>query len=426
MNKKVNIVWLRRDLRIDDNTALIQASKEKLPIILLFIFDKKILNLLEKNDSRVSFIYDCLLNINEKLKNFESSLLIKHGYVTEVWIELIQEFSINTIYSNEDYELYGIQRDLNIKNLAERNNINFKLSKDHVIFEKNEVLSKENKPYTVFTPYKNQWLKQYFKLNKTSFHPTLKKSHFTFPSLESLGFIRGNNKVKEFTLNKLIDYKDLRDIPSKDMGTYIGPHLRFGTISIREVVEKATTISESFLSELIWREFFIQILFHFPNSVKNNFKKIYDGILWRNNEEEFDKWCKGITGYPLVDAGIRELNTTGYMHNRVRMVAASFLCKHLLIEWQWGEAYFASKLLDFELASNVGNWQWAAGTGCDAAPYFRVFNPTRQQEKFDPEFKYIKKWIPEFGSPEYPKPMVEHSMARERALNTYKRAIKSK
>lgn len=229
--------------------------------------------------------------------------------------------------------------------------------------------------------------------------------------------------VKDFQLSNVENYASLRNLPAEDSTSYLSPHLRFGTVSIRQIIHLLSPKDEVFLSELIWREFFMQIIFHFPKVVSQNFHSKYDRIQWRNKEDEFQLWCQGKTGFPLVDAGMRQLNQTGYMHNRVRLVTASFLCKHLLIDWRWGEAYFAQKLLDYELSSNNGNWQWAAGTGCDAAPYFRVFNPTTQMKKFDKASKYIHTWIPEYGTTDYAKPMVDHAFARARALEVYKNGI---
>ncbi|SMO59009.1 deoxyribodipyrimidine photo-lyase [Saccharicrinis carchari] len=432
IQNNINIVWLRRDLRLNDNTALIKAGSNNLPVLLLFIFDEDILDKLEPNDSRVTFIYDRLHELNKSLKKHNSSIRIIKGKVLHVWESIFKEYQINAVYANEDYEPYAIKRDTEIMLLCRNHDVNFNLYKDHVIFARDEVLKKDGKPYTVYTPYKNQWLKQFKELSEEIDEVQGEKQsvyyaplNYEFPSLQSLGFERGKMKTRNFSIEHLEDYASERDLPFKDAGSYLGPHLRFGTVSIREIVAKVKQASHTFLLELIWREFFMQIMYHFPQSTGRNFKSKYDWIKWRNNEDDFARWCNGTTGYPMVDAGMRELNQTGYMHNRVRMVTASFLCKHLLIDWQWGEAYFAEKLLDFELSSNVGNWQWAAGTGCDAAPYFRVFNPILQQKKFDPDYNYIRKWIPELGTVAYPQAMVEHSMARKRALEAYKKGIES-
>lgn len=420
--------WFRRDLRIEDNHALYKALQSGHMVLPVFIFDKDILNELQKDDARVSFIYERLEKINLEFKKYGSSLLVKIGKPVEVWKEIISGYPISSIYANHDYEPYAIGRDQEIEKLCQTYQIEFKLFKDQVIFEKSEVVKNDGLPYTVFTPYKNKWLDQFDEEQIKPFETrgllgNLIRSNFDFPGIESIGFKKSPLKVKPANLDVIGDYGLNRDFPERDKGSYLGPHLRFGTVSIRQMVKHALEKNETFLSELIWREFFMQILYHFPQVVDQSFKAKYDQIKWRDDEEAFEKWCKGETGYPMVDAGMRELNETGYMHNRVRMVTASFLCKHLLIDWRWGEAYFAGKLMDYELSSNNGNWQWAAGTGCDAAPYFRVFNPEAQQKKFDPDFKYIKKWVPEFGTQLYPKPIVEHTFARKRAIETYQSGL---
>ena len=424
----VSFFWFRRDLRLEDNIGLFYALQSEYPVIPLFIFDEAILNFLPKDDARVAFIYDSLSEINKELNTFQSSLLIKKGNTQEVWQTLIKEFEVKKVFFNKDYEPYAIQRDEAICELLEQNNSLTYSFKDQVIFEEKEITKADGLPYTVYTPYKNKWLEHFNQLkplleyDTTEFYTNFYQSNFDFPSLEQIGFVRSAIKVKPYTLNTLANYQDTRDFPAVDATSYLSPHLRFGTVSIRKMVNFAVKTNTTFLSELIWREFFMQILYHFPKVVTHNFKSAYDGIQWRNNEEDFKRWCEGRTGYPMVDAGMRQLNETGYMHNRVRMVVASFLCKHLLIQWQWGEAYFAQKLLDYDLSANVGNWQWAAGTGCDAAPYFRVFNPDVQLKKFDEKGIYIRKWIPEFDLG-YGKPMVDHAMARDRAIATYKAGI---
>jgi len=426
--QKVTFFWFRRDLRLEDNTALFHALQSDFPVIPLFIFDEEILENLPKNDPRVSFIYDSLQNIKNQLLEINSSVLIKKGKSLDIWKSLSTEFDIQEVFFNKDYEPFAIKRDLAISSLLQENNIKVSSYKDHVIFEEKEIIKSDGLPYTVYTPYKNKWLEKYHLSGQAAAYDTkplwinFYKNHFQFPELSEIGFDRSAIKVIPHNLSQISNYKEIRDFPALDGTSYLSPHLRFGTVSIRKLVNWANRKNQTFLSELIWREFFIQILFNFPKVVHHNFKSNYDGIQWRNNEEDFERWCSGTTGYPIVDAGMRQLNQTGYMHNRVRMVVASFLCKHLLINWQWGEAYFAEKLLDFELASNVGNWQWAAGTGCDAAPYFRVFNPDIQQKKFDEKGIYIRKWIPEFDLG-YNEPMIEHAFARDRAIATYKAGI---
>jgi deoxyribodipyrimidine photo-lyase len=426
--QKVTFFWFRRDLRLEDNTALFHALQSDSPVISLFIFDEEILENLPKSDPRVSFIYDSLQNINNQLLEINSSVLIKKGKPLDIWKSLSTEFDIQEVFFNKDYEPFAIKRDLAISSLLQENNIKVSSSKDHVIFEEKEIVKSDGLPYTVYTPYKNKWLEKYNLSGQAVAYDTkplwinFYKNPFQFPELSEIGFDRSAIKVIPHNLSQISNYKEIRDFPALDGTSYLSPHLRFGTVSIRKLVNWANRKNQTFLSELIWREFFIQVLFNFPKVVHHNFKSNYDGIQWRNNEADFERWCSGTTGYPMVDAGMRQLNETGYMHNRVRMVVASFLCKHLLINWQWGEAYFAEKLLDFELASNVGNWQWAAGTGCDAAPYFRVFNPDIQQKKFDEKGIYIRKWIPEFDLG-YNEPMIEHAFARDRAIATYKAGI---
>ncbi|HER09097.1 MAG TPA: deoxyribodipyrimidine photo-lyase [Bacteroides sp.] len=424
---KISICWFRRDLRLDDNTALHHALESDLPVMALFIFDRNILHELDADDPRVTFIHQNLRSIHERLKKYGSSLLVLHGDPVKIWKELTVRYEIGKVFVNRDYEPYALERDLKVELLVSKKNIQWHSCKDQVIFEKNEILKKDGSPYTVFTPYKNRWLQQ-FKTNASMTPGNSRSGAFlkfdhAFPELGAIGFQESAIKVREYDLSGLDDYADTRDYPAADTTTYLGPHLRFGTVSIRQVISHLGDAHGVFLGELIWREFFMQVLFHYPDVVSQNFRPKYNGITWRNHEAEFEKWCGGNTGYPMVDAGMRQLNHTGFMHNRVRMVAASFLCKHLLIDWRWGESYFAEKLLDYELSSNNGNWQWAAGTGCDAAPYFRVFNPSEQMKKFDPDQAYVKKWVPEFGTSGYGAPMVNHPFARSRALETYKKGI---
>lgn len=421
--------WFRRDLRLEDNTALFHALTENTSVQCLFIFDDNILAELPKDDARVSFIHAELEKIAQQLQTFGSSLRVEIGKPVHVWEKLIAMDKISSIYTNKDYEPYARKRDGEIRDLAHDNNIEFKRYKDQVIFEENDVLKADGKPYTIYTPYKNLWRKQ-FVASEHLPHSIEKltdkfaKSDFSFPSLSDLKMEKSSIQVKPFSLTDLAEYPIMRDLPAEDKTSYLSPHLRFGTIGIRSLVQ-AVKQHEVFLNELIWREFFMQILYHFPKVVNQSFKIKYDAIPWRNDPAEFESWCKGETGYPMVDAGMRQLNATGYMHNRVRMVVASFLCKHLLIDWRWGEAYFAQKLLDYDLSANNGNWQWAAGTGCDAAPYFRVFNPIAQLEKFDPKGIYVRTWVTDLDELSYPQPIVEHKMARERAIATYKVALTS-
>lgn len=424
--QKVTIFWFRRDLRTSDNHGLHKALSSAHPVMPIFIFDTNILDELPEDDARVTFIYDQLNHIHTQLREKGTSLRCLKGTPEAVWKNLLQEFDIQEVHANEDYEPYALDRDQTIHNLLAKSKISFHLHKDQVIFAKDEVLKGDQTPYTVYTPYKNKWLStltpEDHKTYPSATGTDYLKLNFTFPELKEIGFKRSSIKVQDYDLGKLEQYEKVRNFPALNQTSHLSPHLRFGTVSIRQLVTKVIPHT-TFLNELIWREFFMQILWHFPHVVDGNFRSKYDLIEWRNDPKDFERWKEGKTGYLMVDAGMRELNTTGFMHNRVRMVVASFLCKHLLIDWRWGEAYFAKKLLDYELSSNNGNWQWAAGTGCDAAPYFRVFNPSEQVKKFDPELKYIRKWVPEIDTLDYPPPMVDHKMARERAIEVYKAGI---
>lgn len=429
MKDKISIFWFRRDLRLEDNVGLQQALDSGKPVLPIFIFDTEILNELEdKLDRRLDYIHQALTKIHEKLNKYNSGLKTFYGKPIDVFKQLTETYEIQSVYCNRDYEPYGISRDEKIKEFLNLKGIQFIDFKDQVIFEKSEIVKADETPYTVFTPYSKKWKTNLKTENyasiKTNFKNFLPIPNGKIHSLEEIGFKSTDIKFKTPELNSEIinGYDKYRDFPALNHTTHLGVALRFGTISIRKCVAFALKHNETWLNELIWREFFMQILYHFPKVVTQSFKPKYDAIQWRNNEAEFQLWCEGKTGYPIVDAGMRELNETGFMHNRVRMVVASFLCKHLLIDWRWGEAYFAQKLNDYDLSANNGNWQWAAGCGCDAAPYFRIFNPTAQTVKFDKELKYIKKWNPDFDSDLNP-PIVEHKFARERALATYKKAL---
>ncbi len=429
----MNIFWFRRDLRLTDNAGLYNALRSGEKVQCIFIFDKNILDKLkDKDDARVTFIFDQVQRLKKELAALNSDLHIYYSTPNEVFNKLLKSDDLKSVYTNLDYEPNAIQRDDDIKNILKQKSIDFKTYKDHVIFEKEEVTKDDGKPYTVFTPYKNKWYKKINEFYLTSY-PTEKYFKNFQPassettediSLESMGFKRNSLEIPIAEYQSVLkDYHTKRDFPAQKGTSRISIHLRFGTVSIRELARNAQGKSEVWLNELIWRDFYFMIIYHFPHAAKNSFKPAYDKIIWRNNEEDFLKWCEGKTGYPIVDAGMRELNATGFMHNRVRMIVASFLIKHLLIDWRWGEAYFARKLLDFELASNNGGWQWASSSGCDAAPYFRIFNPSEQTKKFDPQFVYIKKWVPEFQELTYPAPMVDHKFARERCLSAYKKAL---
>jgi len=432
----IAVFWFRRDLRLSDNTALFKALTSGLKILPIFIFDTKILINLNSEDKRVSFIYQAIEHINQLLIPFKASVQLHYGNPVEIFEQLLTKYSIQSVFANHDYGPYSIERDLQIKRILGEKGVDFQTFKDQVIFEKDEVTKLSGEPYTVFTPYSHRWLdklkphESYLKYMNSedyllNFLQTEEKQNLL---LTDIGFIETKEVFKPFKIKKTIleTYDKTRDFPALDSTSKVSVHLRFGTVSVRQLVRQALEINVVWLNELIWREFFMQILCHFPHVVQQPFKPKYQFINWVNNEKDFEAWCKGQTGYPLVDSGMRELNETGFMHNRVRMVTASFLVKHLLINWQWGETYFADKLLDFELSSNNGNWQWAAGTGCDAAPYFRIFNPTSQAEKFDPQHIYIKKWVPEFSTKSYVQPIVDHNFARSRCLQTYKACLESR
>ena len=434
MNRQepIAIFWFRRDLRLVDNAGLFHALQSGYRVMALFIFDKDILGKLDnRTDHRVSFIHGALCELQKKITAVGSSLVVLHDTPENAFKNLLSEFDVKAVYANHDYEPYAVSRDRNIAEVLKESGILFSTFKDQVIFEKDEVLKPDNKPYTVFTPYSRRWkktlssdyLKEWPSQELTGSFVQIDPR--PLPSLPDLGFHEtGFVYTNPVVDNDIIrNYHLTRDIPSLKGTTRLGIHLRFGTASIRHLVTIAVSLNEIWLNELIWREFFMCIMWHFPYVIDSSFRRKYDNILWRNNEEEFDRWCHGMTGYPIVDAGMRELKATGFMHNRVRMITAGFLTKHLLIDWRWGEAWFASILLDYELSSNNGNWQWAAGTGCDAAPYFRIFSPDAQTQKFDPDMSYIRTWVPEFGTPQYPERIVDHDFARKRAVEKYKEGL---
>jgi deoxyribodipyrimidine photo-lyase len=427
------LFWHRRDLRINDNKGLFEALKQNEIVHPIFIFDKSILDKLPNNDQRILFIYQEIESLKKSYQNLGSDLWVYYGEPSEIIPKIAQELNCSYVYFNNDYEPYALQRDQEIQVSLNNIKIEFVGKKDHVIFEKNEVLKDDGKPYTIFTPYSRKWkanlkeedLREY-SIEKHTGNLVQKQQEEALITLEEMGF---ESKVlhdfpDRIAKNEILNnYHLSRNFPAVKGTSKLSLHLRFGTISIRKLALIAREQNETYLNELIWRDFYQMIIFHFPKSAENSFKAQYDKIIWEKNEAHFDSWCTGKTGYPIVDAGMRELNATGFMHNRVRMVVASFLTKHLLLDWRLGAAYFAEKLLDFELASNTGGWQWAAGCGCDAAPYFRVFNPQAQQEKFDKSFEYIKKWVPEYGTSSYPEPIIEHKFARERILQRFKTAL---
>lgn len=431
MEENFSVFWFRRDLRLDDNLGLNAALSSGLKVIPIFIFDTEIINKLEKNDLRIKMIHAALVKLNDAMLGNRCNVGMYLGNPKAVFESLLKKFKIKSVYANHDYEPYAIERDKSIKSFLEKKNVTYKSFKDQVIFEKDEVVKDDGNPYKVYTPYSRKWIE---KLKSTGFETcksetklnSLASLELPYLTLKEIGFDEKEFDIPLFNINsKTIEkYEETRNFPYLNSTSRIGAHLRFGFVSIRKLVEKALKNSnKTYLKELIWREFFMQILWHFPYTQEKSFKPKYDSIKWLNNDEEFKKWCEGNTGYPLVDAGMRELNQTGFMHNRVRMLVGSFLCKHLLIDWRWGEKYFAKKLLDYEMSSNVGNWQWVAGCGVDASPYFRIFNPKEQIKKFDKDFKYIKKWVPEFQSSLYPNEIIDHKFARNRCLETFKAAV---
>lgn len=437
----IAVHWFRRDLRLDDNAALYHALKSGLPVQCIFIFDENILSKLHKGsvDKRMVFIHQQIVRLSEELQELGGSLTVYHDSAEKAWEKILNDFPVKSVFTNHDYEPYARNRDKNVGKFLAAHSIEFFTCKDQVIFEKDEVVKDDGLPYTVFTPYKNKYRKQLNEFYLKSY-PSLRlcrqalrpddtnrpdDTSVVIPSLQQLGFEDAGLKfsIPELSPVLLKAYAENRDFPAVAGTSRMSLHLRFGTVSVRELFRFAGQYSETWTNELIWREFYMQILWHFPHVAKSAFKPGYDRIAWRNNEAEFAAWCEGRTGYPLVDAGMRELNTTGFMHNRVRMVVASFLVKHLLIDYRWGETYFAEKLLDFDLSANNGGWQWAAGCGTDAAPYFRIFNPHEQLKRFDPDLKYVKKWVPEYGTAKYPAEIVEHKFARERCLEVYKQSL---
>lgn len=433
MNKTYTLFWFRRDLRLFDNAGLFNALKHEENVLPIFIFDTQILKQLPQADLRVQFIHDTVAELKKELQERKCDLLVEQGTPQEVFEKLFEKYPVKAVYTNHDYEPYARARDEKIAKICAQRKVQFKSFKDQTIFEKSEIVTDQENPYTVYTPYKKKWLNALSPFYLKSYPVDLYEINFAkikpsaIPSLASLGFKSQDFIFPESAVSASIlkGYAKNRDFPALDHGTsHLGLHLRFGTVSIRELAREAKKFSDVWLSELAWRDFFMQVLWHFPHVEKQSFRPQFDHIEWRTDKSELERWKNGETGYPLVDAGMRELNATGYMHNRVRMVTASFLTKHLLHYWYEGERYFAEKLLDYDLAANNGNWQWAAGTGCDAAPYFRIFNPESQLERFDADLKYVKKWVPEFGTSKYVQPMVEHKFARERALATFKKGLK--
>jgi len=432
LKQKIVLFWFRRDLRLEDNAGLYAALNESFPVLPIFIYDTSILGKLPKIDARLDFIHSSIALLQKQLELKGKSMVTVKGEPLEVMGQLIESYAVQKVITNRDYEPYARERDSNMASFLESKGIAFETHKDHVMFEKSEVTKDDGLPYKVYTPYSRKWMAALDKEGITAYPSEnhldkLLNHHQKLLSHEDLGFEKSDVKAPQYNISTdLIEqYEARRNFPAVAGTSKLGVHLRFGTVSIRHMVSKArSTGNNIFLKELVWREFFQQILWHFPHTQTACFKPQYEPIEWRNNENEFEHWCNGTTGYPFVDAGMRELNATGFMHNRVRMLVGSFLCKHLLNDWRWGESYFAEKLMDYEMASNVGNWQWVAGCGVDAAPYFRIFNPTDQIKKFDKAHQYIQKWVPEFQELTYAQPIVEHKMARERCLEVYKSALK--
>ncbi len=428
----VSIFWFRRDLRLSDNAGLYQALKSGVPVLPIFIFDTEILSKLhEKKDKRVTFIHNALAHLHQQLTAMGSTLLVLHGKPIDCYRQLIDEYDIKAVYTNHDYEPYALGRDREIGVMLQEKGIELHTYKDQVIFERSEVVKDNGEPYTVYTPYSKKWKAKLneFYLKPYPTHTYMGNLYHCEPShmlsLTDIGFVPTDPGTLPTALDETIakNYDKTRDFPAVNGTTRMGVHLRFGTVSVRQQATQAMALNPVLLNELVWREFYMAILWHYPHVVNGAFKKEYDNIVWRNNEQEFAAWCAGQTGFPIIDAGMRQLNETGYMHNRVRMIVASFLTKDLLIDWRWGEAYFAEKLLDYDLSANNGGWQWAAGSGCDAAPYFRVFNPLLQTQKFDPDLKYIRKWVPEYDQLTYVRPIVAHDVARDRCLKVYKEGL---
>lgn len=408
------------------------ALKDNQSVLPLFIFDTNVLLELEKDDSRITFIYNEIEKIKKQLAIYGSDIIVEYGEPLNVFKKLIKEYNIKQVYCNKDHEPYGIKRDLKIKDVLEKEGIPLIQHLDHLISDKDTVLKPDSNPYNVFTHYKNRFKQLIGNDKYKEYDVGLYKNNFLQISnnvkllpLEYFGFKKTNTIFPPGSIDVEIiqKYHFTRDMPSLSGTSKLGIHLRFGTISIRELFRIAVDLNSIFLDELIWREFYAMILMHYPDVVYNSFKKKYDEIQWLNNEADFEAWKNGQTGYPFVDAGMRQLNESGFMHNRLRMVTASFLTKHLLIDWRWGEAYFAKKLLDYELSSNNGGWQWSAGSGCDAAPYFRIFNPSLQQKRFDPKVEFIQKWVSEYKTPSYPKPIVEHEFAVSRCKSVYRKGL---
>lgn len=462
---KLALVWLRRDLRLEDHAALYLAAKEAAAVLPVFIFDTAILGSLPAADRRVEFIWETVAGLKAELQARGSDLVVRHGLAEAEIPALAEALGATAVVCAHDYEPAAIARDGVVRDRLAARGIEFLTIKDQVVFERDEVLTASGTPFSVFTPYRNAWMRQlapfYLKAYPTAaaLERLARREPEPIPALEDIGFVRtnlkalgvqagaegGNARVADF-LRRIDRYKTARDFPGVKGVSYLSVHLRFGTVSIRTLAriawQQGTEGAMGWLNELIWRDFYHQILWHRPDVVGHAFKPEYDDLPFPNDPALFQAWCEGRTGYPLVDAAMRQMNQTGYMHNRLRMVAASFLVKDLLVDWRWGERYFAEVLIDFDLAANNGGWQWAASTGCDAQPYFRIFNPVSQSEKFDPDGAFIRRYVPELagltapaihapwkhtlgkhgGAVGYPQPIVDHAVQRDRVLALFKTA----
>jgi deoxyribodipyrimidine photo-lyase len=467
------LFWFRRDLRIADNAGLYHALKSARRVHCVFVFDTDILDALaNKADRRVEFIHGCVTALREALQKAGGDLMVQHGRARDLVPQLAKSIGADAVFTNEDYEPTAVQRDQAVERVLKKSAIAFFACKDHVLFAKDEVMTQAHTPYTVFTPYKSACLKKLdaFYLSAyptenylsrlarpgaTTTVPALEDMGFEVTNLKNLGIKPGTQgalQVLDDFLQRIDDYRDKRDFPALKGVSYLSAHNRFGTVSIRHLarlaVERRSAGADTWLSELIWRDFYFQILYHFPHVCDSAFKPKYKDLAFENDKSLFAAWCEARTGYPIIDAAMRQINQTGFMHNRLRMIVASFLTKDLLIDWRWGEKYFADHLNDFDLAANNGGWQWAASTGCDAQPYFRIFNPVSQSQRFDPVGKFIRRYLPQLAqvpdkfihapwmmSPleqqmahcvigkDYPACVVEHDVARHKALTLYKSVV---